>query len=83
MPALPGQGPSPTAQMVCSSEIRDAITTMLQLPAAPDSDSTYVNQLYTCTYHLSDGPLVLSVQDTTGVPAARALLRLPTRHAPR
>ena len=71
MPIPPTEGPSATAQMICSPEIRDAITTMLQLPAAPDSSSTYIKQLYTCTYHLSDGPLVLSVQDTTGVPAAQ------------
>ena len=71
MPMPSTQGPSATAQMICSPEVRDAIITMLQLPAAPDSSSTYINQLYTCTYHLSDGPLVVSVQDTTGVPAAQ------------
>lgn len=73
MPAGSQPGvPSATAQMICSDEIRTAVASMLQLPTTPAPTSTYVNRLFTCTYHLSDGPLVLSVQDTEGVPAARS-----------
>lgn len=62
--------PSPTAAMVCGSEIRDDLVTALQLSAAPSTTSTYVDRLFTCTYHLAQGPLVLSVMDTTDVPSA-------------
>ncbi len=72
MPAPSSTGvPSATAQMICSGEVRTAIATMLQLNPAPDPTSTYINQQYICTYHLSVGPLVLAVQDTADVSAAR------------
>lgn len=82
MPPPPTGVPSLTAQMICSPEVRTAIATMLHLDAAPDPTSTYVNQLYTCTYHLSVGPLVLSVQDTAGVPAARTYFESLRRALP-
>ncbi len=71
-PATSSGVPSATAQMICSSDVRDSIAAMLQLSTGPKSTSSYVDHLYTCTYHLSAGPLVISVQDTTGVPAARS-----------
>jgi len=58
--------------MICSDEIRTAVASLLQLATPPAATSTYANQLYTCTYQLDGGPLVLSVQDTEGVPAARS-----------
>ena len=62
--------PSPTAAMVCGSEIQDDLVTALQLSGPPATTSTYVDRLFTCTYHLAQGPLVLSVMDTTDVPSA-------------
>lgn len=74
--------PSAAAQMICSDEIRTAVASMLQLPTTPTPTSTYVNQLFTCTYHLSDGPLVLSVQDTEGIPAAHSYFEFLRRTLP-
>ncbi|GAA1876450.1 hypothetical protein [Lapillicoccus jejuensis] len=56
--------------MVCGPEIKDALVTALQLSTPPATTNTYVDRLFTCTYHLAQGPLVLSVMDTTDVPSA-------------
>lgn len=60
--ANPGAEPSDSAKMVCGSEIRTSIATALSLPQRPAPTSTWVDDLFTCTYTLPDGPLVLSVK---------------------
>jgi hypothetical protein len=65
-------GPSATASMVCGDEIRGDIRTALALPAAPVGRSTWADSLFTCTYPLSWGPLVLSVKESPTDAAARA-----------
>jgi hypothetical protein len=67
-------GPSESAQMICSPEIRNDVTTALGLPGPPPSNTTYANHLYTCIYHLADGPLVLSVKDLPSTAAADGFL---------
>ncbi len=67
-----GGRPSATAAMVCGDEISEDVETALQLKTAPPTSSTYVDQLFSCTYQLQGGPFVLSVKDTTTVPAATA-----------
>jgi len=64
--------PSDAAQMVCGEEIRGAVQTLLALPAPPQTAHTWDGTRYTCTYHLADGPLVLSVTQTGSPAAARA-----------
>jgi hypothetical protein len=64
-------GPSESARMVCDSEIRGDVATALALSAQPTATPTWANHLYTCTYHLAPGPLVLSVKELPDVPAAR------------
>jgi hypothetical protein len=54
-------GPPDRASMVCGSEIVDDVTGILQLDDAPHTVSTWKDEVYTCTYHLPMGPLVLSV----------------------
>jgi hypothetical protein len=66
----PITGPSASATMVCGSEIRSDVVAILALPTAPATTATWVDHLYTCTYHLPDGPLVLSVKESGDVPAA-------------
>jgi hypothetical protein len=63
-------GPSASAQLVCGSEIKGDVATILALHPAPATTTTWANHLYTCTYHLSGGPLVLSVQESADVPSA-------------
>jgi hypothetical protein len=54
-------GPPDRASMVCGEEIVGEVTQILQLNEAPHTVSTWADDVYTCTYHLPMGPLVLSV----------------------
>jgi hypothetical protein len=50
--------------MVCSSEIRHDIATVLDTRSAPAGVPRWTDHTYTCTYHLPMGRLVLSVHET-------------------
>jgi hypothetical protein len=63
--------PSPSALMICGSEIRDDVATLLALPTPPRTSTSWVDNVYTCTYHLTQGPLVLSVHEAGNVRTAR------------
>lgn len=78
--------PSSSARMICGSETRHNVATLLALPAPPTASTTWVDHVYTCTYHLAQGPLVLSVHEAGSVPAARSYFdalrdHLGTTHA--
>jgi hypothetical protein len=62
--------PSDTARMVCGEDIRGQVSQVLKLPTPPKTDSSWADQLYTCTYRLPMGPMVLSVKQSTGTVAA-------------
>lgn len=62
--------PPALAVMVCGDEVRGDITKVLALPSQPATASTWVDQLYTCTYRLPMGPLVLSVKQAANATAA-------------
>jgi len=72
-----GATPSDSARLVCGPEIAGNIAKLAALPSTPRGTATWADQLYTCTYQLPAGPLVLSVQDTsdeaTGLAYFRAL----------
>jgi hypothetical protein len=53
--------PPAAAQMVCSDEIRNQVSDALAPAAVPAPQSTWVDHVFTCTYALAAGPLVLSV----------------------
>ena len=53
--------PPKNAAMVCGKEIRGEIGQTLGLTAAPAASSTWADSVFTCTYRLDSGPLVLSV----------------------
>jgi hypothetical protein len=80
MPATPStspadQGtPSATALMVCSTEIRKDVATLMSMPSLPHVVSSWANHRYTCTYHLASGPLQISVQELASKSAAVAAL---------
>ena len=80
MPGMPtttpaGQGtPSATSQLVCSTEIRKDVATLMSMPALPHVVSSWANHRYTCTYHLANGPLEVSVQELGTKSAAVAYL---------
>ncbi|MDQ2836905.1 MAG: hypothetical protein M3Y89_05730 [Actinomycetota bacterium] len=62
--------PTATALMICSDDIKDKVKEVLKLSGQPQASSTFANQIYTCTYHLSIGPLVLAVQHSPSKTAA-------------
>lgn len=64
--------PSASAQLTCSPEIKTDVATILALPADLATTTTWSDHLYTCTYHLPAGPLVLSVKESANVPAAQS-----------
>ncbi|MBV9822044.1 MAG: hypothetical protein JO144_07330 [Actinobacteria bacterium] len=65
-------GPSKAAAMVCSDDIRGQVKTVLRLAQPAPVRSSWQNQLYTCSYTLPMGQMVLSVKQSAGKPAAQA-----------
>jgi hypothetical protein len=47
--------------MVCGSDITTKVKQVLDLPAAPATDSTWAHSVFTCSYHLPAGLMTLSV----------------------
>ncbi len=76
---VPGQGsaalPSDSARLVCGPEIGGDIGKLAGLSSAPKGTATWVDHLYTCTYQLPAGPLVLSVKDLTNQASGLAYFR--------
>lgn len=62
--------PSDTARMVCGDDIRGQVSQVLKLGGPPRTESSWADQLYTCTYRLPVGPMVLSVKQSSGTAAA-------------
>jgi len=65
-------GPSKAAQMICGPETRRNVSTLMALHTPPPTKATWADHTYTCTYQLPGGPLVVSVKESAGVPAARS-----------
>lgn len=63
-------GPSKQARMICQSEIRRNVSTLMALNTPPPSKASWADHLYTCTYQLPAGPLVLSVKELPDVNTA-------------
>ncbi|WP_108252832.1 hypothetical protein [Planctomonas deserti] len=64
--------PSEAAAMICSPEIRDAIASVLALPAPVEGDDSYMHGHYACDYDLDGGPLELSVHEAADANEAQA-----------
>jgi hypothetical protein len=64
-------GPSKASKMICGQETKEDISSTLALQAAPHTTSNWVDSTYTCTYHLTDGPLVISVKESADPASAR------------
>ncbi|WP_442542460.1 hypothetical protein ACSBOX_10945 [Arthrobacter sp. KN11-1C] len=71
-PAASEGTPSASAKMVCEDETRNNIVKILSLATAPRTTDSWASKLYTCTYALPAGPLVLSVKEAADPAAARA-----------
>ena len=64
--------PSAAALMICGEDIRGKVQQVLKLRSPPIPTATDAGGVYTCTYALPAGPMVLSVTQSASVPAARA-----------
>ncbi len=67
-----GSTPSAAAQMICGDETKTNLASSLALPGPPQSADSWSDQLYTCTYALPAGQLVLSVKESESPASARA-----------
>jgi hypothetical protein len=64
--AVPGAGvPSAAERMICAAETHTTIVQILGLPATPASTATWRDHLYTCTYRLPMGTLIVSVKQSS------------------
>jgi hypothetical protein len=68
---LAATGPSDSAKMICAPETQHNLAMLLGLHAPPHSVASWEDHVYTCTYHLAQGPLVLSVTESASDAAAR------------
>ncbi|MGH3495357.1 MAG: hypothetical protein ACRDQ1_19280, partial [Sciscionella sp.] len=57
--------PSAAAAMICGSETRHHVASLLGLSSPPSPTDSWTHQIYTCTYRVSGGRLVLSVHDSS------------------
>lgn len=73
-------GPSASARMICSAEIRADVAALFAPRALPLATSSWVGHRYTCTYQLPAGRLVLSVRESPDVPSARRYFAALRRH---
>jgi hypothetical protein len=62
--------PSEAARMICSPEIRASVAAAMGIKEAPMPDDTFTNGVYTCTYALAEGDLVLSVMEMADAASA-------------
>ena len=56
-------GPSEAALMVCGDQPMDRLTAILDLEQDPHTINDWANSTFTCTYHLDEGGLVISVKE--------------------
>ncbi|MET4060287.1 hypothetical protein ABIB35_001832 [Arthrobacter sp. UYP6] len=56
-------GPSEAALMVCGDQPVERLTSMLDLEQNPHTINDWVDDTFTCTYHLQEGALEISVQE--------------------
>lgn len=63
--------PSAAALMVCGDQPKERLRSILDLGSDPHTINTWANSTFTCTYHLAEGALVISVQEATDKASAR------------
>ncbi|WP_458779780.1 hypothetical protein [Arthrobacter sp. D3-16] len=61
--ATTADGPSEAALMVCGDQPMDRLTSILDLKQDPHTINDWADSTFTCTYHLNEGDLVISVKE--------------------
>jgi hypothetical protein len=57
--------------MVCGDQPKERLRAILDLDSDPHTINNWADSTFTCTYHLAEGALVISVQDATDQASAR------------
>jgi hypothetical protein len=68
--------PSQSSAMICGTETSGSVATLTGLHSPSPKTATWADNLYTCTYQLPAGPLVLSVKESANPAAARGYFKL-------
>jgi outer membrane murein-binding lipoprotein Lpp len=63
-------GPSAAALMVCGDQPKDRLASILNLDTNPHTINDWADSTFTCTYHLDEGALKISVKETKDQPTA-------------
>jgi hypothetical protein len=64
-------GPSDAAKMVCGDQPMDRLTSILDLEQDPHTINDWADSTFTCTYHLNEGDLAISVKEAKNKATAR------------
>ncbi|MEV7998154.1 hypothetical protein [Pseudarthrobacter oxydans] len=64
-------GPSDAALMVCGKQPMDRLKSILDLDADPHTANDWADNTFTCTYHLDEGALKISVKEDKDQATAR------------
>jgi hypothetical protein len=64
-------GPSAAALMVCGDQPKERLRAILDLDTDPHTINSWADSTFTCTYHLAEGALVISVQEAADQASAR------------
>ncbi|WP_142059541.1 hypothetical protein [Pseudarthrobacter sp. B4EP4b] len=70
-PGTTANGPSAAALMVCGDQPKERLRSILDLDWDPHTIDSWADSTFTCTYHLAEGALVISVQEATDQASAR------------
>lgn len=62
-PGATPDAPSDAALMVCGDQPMDRLTSILDLDSKPHTINDWADSTFTCTYHLTEGALEISVQE--------------------
>ncbi len=62
-PRVSTDGPSEASKMVCGDQPMDRLTSILDLKQDPHTVNSWADSTFTCTYHLTEGALKISVQE--------------------
>jgi predicted small secreted protein len=63
--------PSAAALMVCGDQPKERLRSILDLDSDPHTINNWADSTFTCTYHLAEGALVISVQEAADQASAR------------
>jgi hypothetical protein len=61
--ATPADGPSDASLMICGEQVMGNVVSILGLQTEPHTVNSWSNGVFSCTYHLDEGDLEITVQE--------------------